>query len=297
MTIEQVLADIQSDRVKKVIYDADSGCDIDDQYAIGHAFASPKLELLSVNSTAYDVNGQTLEEALENSWKENNLLLKALHCDIPNYRGSAVTVSAQPDFGPVDCPAVQNIIKTAMDSDELIYVLCTGSLTHAASALLKEPSLKDKICVIWVGCVDKKSGVTDEFNLNNDYRAGQIVLNSGVPFVFLVSFANNGTQKLKAVKKHLDTITGTSDAAVFFREYLPTRFDILNDDWFSILWDVAATTVLTVPEAFKLSIIPAPVFTDDKKYAWDYTRHKILYMDNVDQNIVLDEVFSCINTL
>lgn len=297
MTIEKVLADIKSDRVKKVIYDADSGCDIDDQYAIAHAFASPRMELLSVNSTPYIVDGQTIEEALEKSYSENEKLLKALHCDVPHYCGCTDTVSGQPDFGPVDCPAVHNIIKTAMESDEIIYVLSTGALTHAASAILMEPAIKEKICVIWVGGVGMETGVTDEFNLNNDYRAGQIILNSGVPFVFLVSFTANGTRKLRATMEHLKRLTGTSDAAVFFKEYLPGRFDIINDEWYSVLWDVAATAVLSVPEAFELDLITAPVFTDDKQYAYDSTRHKILYMRNVNKDMVLDEVFECLNTL
>ena len=34
MTLEQIIADIKSDRVKKVIFDADAGNEIDDQYAI-----------------------------------------------------------------------------------------------------------------------------------------------------------------------------------------------------------------------------------------------------------------------
>ncbi|MBE6569539.1 MAG: hypothetical protein E7658_04900 [Ruminococcaceae bacterium] len=297
MTIEQVLADIQSDRIKKVIYDADSGCDIDDEYAIGHAYSSPKLELLAVNSTQYVTDGLTREQTLDASYQENAKLLKALHCDVPHFRGAPDAISEQPDFGPVDCPAVQNIIKTAMASDEIIYILSTGALTHAASAILMEPAIKDKICVVWVGGVGKESGVTDEFNLTNDYRAGQIILNSGVPFVYCVSFTKNGTKKLRADITHLNSLTGTSDAAVFFKEYLPKRFDILDENWYSILWDVAATCVLTVPEAFKLSLITAPVFTDDMKYAWDSTRHKIIYMDNVDEKIVLNEVFSCINTL
>ncbi|MBQ7921971.1 MAG: nucleoside hydrolase [Clostridia bacterium] len=297
MSIEEILEDIRSDRVKKVIYDADSGCDIDDQYAIAHAFVSPRMELLSVNSTPYIVEGQTIDEALENSYNENNKVLKALHCTVPNCIGCTETVSGQPDFGPVDCPAVRNIVDTAMASDEIIYVLSTGALTHAASAILMEPAIKDKICVIWVGCTGKESGVTDEFNLNNDYRAGQIVLNSGVPFVFLPSFCSYGTINLKAVKADLDKLTGTSDAAVFFREYLPGRFDIINEEWSSIFWDVASTGVLAVPEGFKLSIIPAPVFTDDKRYVFDSTRHKIIYMEGIDKDIVLGDVFRCIQSL
>ena len=48
MTMEQILADIRSDRIKKVIHDADMGIEMDDQYALAFCLgASDKLQLLS----------------------------------------------------------------------------------------------------------------------------------------------------------------------------------------------------------------------------------------------------------
>lgn len=41
LTPEQILQDIHSERVKKVILDADMGIEMDDQYALAYCIGSP----------------------------------------------------------------------------------------------------------------------------------------------------------------------------------------------------------------------------------------------------------------
>ena len=50
MTVEQVLQDIRSDRVKKVIDDGDFSAEIGDQYAMAYLMGSDKIDLLGVNA-------------------------------------------------------------------------------------------------------------------------------------------------------------------------------------------------------------------------------------------------------
>lgn len=303
MTLEEILKDVYSDRVKKVIYDADSGCDLDDQFAIAHSWTSKKIDLLSVNSTLFRNEFEKTDGTMEASHAENQKVVRLIGAEglCPVYPGCTQTVSSQPGFGPVDSPAVRNIIDTAMASDEIIYILATGALTNVASAILTEPAVMDHICVIWVGSEGLDTGVTDEYNLFNDYRAGQIVLNSGVPFIHLPGFGCRGTVKLALSKAFFDRITLDSEVGTFFKKTLPDRYNLWKKfetpGNFHILWDVAASGFLSVPQAFTFSIIPAPVFTDDGKYAYDSTRHKIVYMEDINPNIVMDDVLDCINTI
>ena len=53
MTIHEVLADVKSDRVKKVIMDCDAGNEIDDQYAIAYALGCDKLDVLGINAVLF----------------------------------------------------------------------------------------------------------------------------------------------------------------------------------------------------------------------------------------------------
>ena len=59
----------------------------------------------------------------------------------------------------------------------------------------------------------------------------------------------------------------------------------------------AAPAVLTNPEAYDFRIIPAPVITDERKYAFDNTRHKIIYMEKMEAAPVLDATWEYINRI
>ena len=58
MTPEQILADIRTDRVKKVIVDTDTFNEMDDQYAVAYAVASPKMDVLAINAAPFH-NGRS----------------------------------------------------------------------------------------------------------------------------------------------------------------------------------------------------------------------------------------------
>ena len=64
-----------------------------------------------------------------------------------------------------------------------------------------------------------------------------------------------------------------------------------------MIWDVAAPAVLSVPEALEFSIIPAPVFGDNGKYAYDAMRHKIIYMEKLNAREVFKDAFESIAKL
>ena len=65
MTIEEILCDIKSDRVKKVILDSDMGIELDDQYALAHCIGCDKIDLLSVNAETFGIDGDNLAEILD----------------------------------------------------------------------------------------------------------------------------------------------------------------------------------------------------------------------------------------
>ena len=61
MTMQQILDDIHSDRIKKVIHDADMGMEMDDQYALAFCIgAKDKMEMELVPRAGYDIEGITV---------------------------------------------------------------------------------------------------------------------------------------------------------------------------------------------------------------------------------------------
>ena len=54
MTPYEIIEDIKSDRVKKVIFDGDTGADGDDQFALGLALRSPRMNVVAANSAPFN---------------------------------------------------------------------------------------------------------------------------------------------------------------------------------------------------------------------------------------------------
>ncbi len=299
MTVEQILADIRSDRVKKVIFDSDTCCEIDDQFALAYALGSDRIEVIAAIGAPCSTrrDAKDVADSADKSYAETVRILKAAHKDdvCPAYVGSPVWLTDQPDFAPVSFPGAEAIIRYAMESDEIIYVLATGPATDAAAALMMEPAIKDKICVVFIGSTCLEAKYLYEGNINQDYRASQILINSGVPFVLLPAAGapGKGTVMLDVkTEEFRNELQYDSDICTCLREtLLPKKSESY------IYWDLAAPAFLSAPEGFKFDVIPAPVFTDDKAYAYDSTRHKIIYMDEIYPDIIMKDVYRCLRNL
>ena len=305
MTLNEILTDIKSDRVKTVIFDSDTYNEMDDQYAIAYALGSERMNVVAINAALFhNQRSESFADGMEKSYEEIARVLKVCHREeVPSFRGCPTPISESKDFAAVDSPAVRNIIKVAHESEDMVYILTTGACTNVSSAIMIDPSIKENICVVWLGgnCLEEPE--LFEFNLVQDYRAGQYLINCGVNLILLpaIGAKGHGTQMLRATDEDLKHIKGDSDACVFFRDTLPDEFRAETVEYsgrfIRVIWDVAAPAVLSVPEALEFSIIPAPVFGDNGKYAYDAMRHKIIYMEKLNAREVFKDAFESIAKL
>ncbi|MBQ2468767.1 MAG: nucleoside hydrolase, partial [Clostridia bacterium] len=177
MELERILEDLKTKRIKKVIVDSDTFNEMDDQYAIAYAIGSDKMDVVALNAAPFHNDRSTsFGDGMEKSYEE---ILRVLdHVEkvgqYPVYKGSPTRIDDDPEFRPVDSPAARAIIDAAHKYDEIVYVLTTGACTNVVSAVMLDPSIKENICVIWLGghCLDFPD--LGEFNLAQDYAAGQI---------------------------------------------------------------------------------------------------------------------------
>lgn len=305
MTAEHVLKDLMTKRVKKAIIDGDYSAEIDDQYALAYCMGSDQIELLAANASAHyeEPVATDTEKVMLFSHSELRRVLNA--CEIPEgsfpyFEGARVQISHSEGYAPSDSPAARNIIQTVKNSDEIVYVLVTGPCTNVVSACLMEPSIMEKICVVWLGgqCVSKELSHFHEWNLFADYAAGQYLMNLPVPVVMLPC-EPSGSVMLHMNHTDLAKIEGETKGAHFFRKELPLQetTEEKYTSWRKIMCDLAAPAVLTMPDAMELSIVPAPVITDDHTYAFDATRKKIIYMQNPDSERIVTDAMRSINRL
>ncbi|MBR6808022.1 MAG: S-layer homology domain-containing protein [Clostridia bacterium] len=272
MTLEEVLADIKSDRVKKVIIDADAGNEFDDQYAIAYALSCEKLDVVSINASQFENKAlvPTREAGMMKGYDEIKEILAILgREDIPVYKGVGDTVTKPDDSGigypevkPKNAEAVDNIINTVKNSNEIVYIMTTGCATNVACALAKDPSIKDNMCVVWLGANFYDSGA-GEFNFGQDRTAGRYMMNSGVKLVWLPAISSDstkGTQTLKTGRKFLeDSFPGSDPVSKCFGGELAAGhdggFNSDPDGWWHIFWDVAAPALFDTPELCEFEII------------------------------------------
>ncbi|EJF01291.1 pyrimidine-specific ribonucleoside hydrolase RihA [Liquorilactobacillus mali] len=184
--------------MKKIIIDCDPGHD--DALALVMAVAAPELDILAVTTSA---GNQTPDKTLNNAMRMLTLLKQN---DIPvaggnekpliqdliiaeNVHGKTGldgAVLPEPDFAPVNIPAVQLIAETLNSSIDPVTLVVTGPMTNIALFLQIYPQLKTKIeQIVFMGGAMNTGNYTpsSEFNIAVDPESAKIVINSGIPLV------------------------------------------------------------------------------------------------------------------
>ena len=128
--------EVPKNKVLRVIIDADAACEGDDQYAIVHALLTPKFDVRGL--VAEHFNPMLGDNSMEASYNEIIKLLKIMGVEdrYPVYRG--VVDGLRDEKTPEYSDAAKFIVEEAMREDETqpLFVVCQGSLSNVADALL-----------------------------------------------------------------------------------------------------------------------------------------------------------------
>ncbi len=284
MNLSEIFADLKSERVKKAVLDTDAFNEIDDQFAIVYSYFSERIDLQAVYAAPFhNDNSTSYEDGMEKSYDEIIRVLKCCdpHFTVPVFCGSRTSVNEM--GAAVESEAADHLIKLARQSDEIIYVMAIGAITNIASAVMKAPDIKNKICVIWLASKQIFFSDVEEFNLCQDYKAGQIMVNSGVPLLLCPAW--NVVCSLGARIDLVRELKGHNPASDYLYSLGEGYYRGAGepDDWLRVLWDIAAPAILDNPACAEMEIITAPVLTDERKYAFDSTRHQIMMLNCIDR--------------
>src|SRR5690606_20065051 len=134
------------------VIDTDTYNEIDDQFAVVYALLSPeKINVEAIYAAPYLNNrSNSAGDGMEKSYNEILNLLDKMQKPHEGFvfRGSANFLTAREK--PVESPAASDLVKRAMASKDLLYVLTHGAPTNVASARLIEPKIIDKFVVVWL---------------------------------------------------------------------------------------------------------------------------------------------------
>ncbi|MCE4563363.1 nucleoside hydrolase [Maribellus sp. CM-23] len=293
----------------KIIIDTDANNELDDQHALAYAFLN--LDVfdvvgVTVNNTAngFGIQGQ-YDEALR------IIRLFDLEEKIPLFMGADSNyVDILPHINDTlfdGQPAVDFIIREAMKmKDEKLVLVPVGKLTNIALAIAKEPSIVDKVRIIWLGSNYPNPG---EYNLVNDVSSVNPVIESGAPFeIVTVRYGDStATDAVRVTPAEVDeflagkgtvsphTITGRHGGEFnSFGNYAKNLFEHAHMHGYPpsrALFDMVVLAVLKNPEWGTKHEIPAPRLIN---HAWEEQSdnpHKIIYWDTFNRDAIVNDLF------
>ena len=261
----------------KMVLDTDTYNEVDDQFALAYSLLSPeKLDVLAVYAAPYfNDRSSGPEDGMEKSYAEIVRLLGKMGRTSEGFvfKGSRGYLPDGETPGESEAARAFSGMAMAMPEGELLYVVAIGAITNVASAILMEPEIVKKICVVWLGGHPLSASTAREFNLMQDVPAARVVLDCGVPFT-LVPCMGVASHLLATVPDMKDAIGGKNalcDALVeLFGEYSSDHFG-----WAKEIWDVSTIAYLVNPDWIPTVLEHSPLLTDDCHWAHDANRHFI----------------------
>jgi len=290
----------------RVIFDTDTNNELDDQHALAYLLFNQttfKIEGITINTTSSGGN-------IEKQYEEAKRVLQLCAADtLPVLKGA--DLSFQDILPTIDSltydgkDAVDLIIEQAhQPSEEKLLVLAVGKLSNIALAMAKDPSVAERIRLVWLGSNYPEPG---EHNQNNDTVAMNYLLNSPIDFEMVtVRYGKpSGTDAVQITKEevnktmpglgpHIATpVTGRHGGEFYcFGDYSVNLFEHIDyhgDPPSRALFDMAAVAIVKNPAWAHVREHPAPLFTNGVWIERADNPHKIKIWENFNKDEIIHD--------
>lgn len=162
--------------VMDVLLSTDVGAEMDDQWAITHLTLHPRINLLGIVTTHTPyLTAQRSAEIAQEVLRHQLISEKP-----PVIPGSSIPLESRQQ--PQSNEGIDFILEAASRCSPYrpLILLTIGATTDTASALLHDPSLAERIRMVSMAFHSLEGGGR-EFNVQNDPKAWQVILDSPVP--------------------------------------------------------------------------------------------------------------------
>jgi inosine-uridine nucleoside N-ribohydrolase len=269
---------------QRIVLDCDTKNEIDDQFAIAYALASPHVTVEGVVSVQN--TGEHGEKSVDLYHAEARKVLRLARADVPALKGSRLALDLT--RSPVPSPGVSFIIECAREYRKNVTIVGTGPATDLAAACLLAPSVMKQTKLVWIGGFrtneEMKRVKARECNFVNDKRAVALLCSMDLDFTMLPAM---GVTDRMMMQVH------------FFAEQLEARGTPLSrylaqligsvPDRFRILWDIAAVAVAEGFGVEKVVRKPACVLQRGKLVYPPRSSRTIKVVDSIDEFAILAE--------
>lgn len=301
MTQEQYFKNLTMPKGKiDVVLDTDAYNEIDDQFAISYLLChTEKFRVKGICAAPFfNDRAVSAEDGMIKSYEEILKLLKL--AGMESYTGKVLKGSATylPDENtPVESEAADFMANLANEytARTPLYIVAIGAITNVASAILKNPKVKENCVVVWLGGHGvEQPFAASEFNMKQDIAAARIVFGCGIPLVILPCngvvdrFATSKYELLHWMKGKNALCDYLCDNTIRYMETSP-----VERPWSKPIWDVTAVAWLLNEDGkfMKDRLIPSPIPEYDGHYAQDKNRHFVRYVYEIKRTELFEDLF------
>ncbi len=273
--------------MKNIILDTDLYNEIDDQIALAYVLKSKDaLNLEAVTIAPFTKGEYNTKTSIDKSYEVAKKIFKMC-----NEQNNEIIFKGATEYFTNDSnqtnEAVNKIIQIAKKNDKT-YILSIGCITNIALAIKKEPSIINKIEVIWLG-TNFLFMKNNDFNFRQDVEAVRYVLDSKVNITIIPTYPVS--YGLMISKYELESrIKNANELCNYFCE-------IFTDDYGTkqvrrVIWDISTVAYMINREWFETMEISCPRIKEDTSFKLTKFRHKIKFVQRLNSNEIYDDLFS-----
>ena len=305
-----------------VVLDTDATNEIDDQFAIVWALLRPdRLRVVGIHAAPYSHEARlvgsgslvtelergrfeatlarwdgelatTAAEGVRRAAQECREVVALVGSSAPVLDGSAAFL---PDEAtPVRSDAAEHLVELAhQDRESPLQVLAIGAATNVASALLLDPTIRERLVVVWTSAYPSFwPHVNASFNLAQDVAAGRVLLESGVPFTYLPGYyvGEQLRVSLPELEQHVRGRGPVGDylyALAAGSPFLGTRTAATK-----VIWDLINVAWVLHPSWLRTGLVTTPRLADDLRWVdAGPDRHVMREAWGVDRDAVFGDLF------
>lgn len=283
----------------RMVLDTDTFNEVDDQFAVTHALLSPESMTVEAIYAApyYKKIIASPGEGMELSYQEILQLLQRLDRSAEGlvYRGSPAFMANGTE--PIESEAARDLIQRAMSADENepLYVVAIGAITNIASAILLEPSIIERIVVVWLGGHALYWPSAREFNLSGDPHAARVLFDCGVPLLQLPCWpvVSHLLTNIPELERYVEPC---GEIGAFLTERVK-GYHAEHRGWGKEIWDLAATAYLVSPDWIETTLVHSPILTSEETWSVDQRRHLIRTATKIKRDDIFRDFFDKLATL
>jgi len=267
----------------RVLISSDTATEVDDQHAIVYALLAPERFLIegfvgthfgeSGGPTGAQKSCDEISTILEKMGFEDTFAIRK-GGDPLQYTTKAEQ-SAGADF----------IVQRAhAEEDQPLYVMGLGAATDIASAYLKDPSIKDRIVVVWHGRT-KWPDKAWNFNVHNDLKAAQVLFRSQLPLILF----DTGTFLYCPYAESTKRISPCGRIGKYLHEIRSRKPRFQSDD--KAMFDMGDIAFALNASWCKWEEVDAPDVRVDYSYDFSVNHGPIIRVYDVDRLAVFEDFY------